>query len=107
MIEAVRRLGQEALRSWAVQQEGVQSATMSQPGIERAGKKTLLVHHLWRDSRGRTALLAGGQGSPAVVPRGGGPLSGVFAALAAADNGFWGRSGVWASAEQAQGTLWH
>jgi hypothetical protein len=39
MIEAVRRLGQEALCSWAVQQEGVQSATMSQPGIERAGKK--------------------------------------------------------------------
>jgi len=39
MIEAVRRLGQEALRSWAVQQEGVQRAALSQPGVERAGEK--------------------------------------------------------------------
>lgn len=39
MIEAVRRLGQEALRSWAAQQAGVQSAALSQQGVERAGKK--------------------------------------------------------------------
>lgn len=39
MIDAVRRLGQEALRSWAVQHEGVQRAAVSQQGATRAGKK--------------------------------------------------------------------
>jgi histidinol dehydrogenase len=39
VIEEVRRLGHEALRSWAAQQEGVQSAAVSQQGAARAGKK--------------------------------------------------------------------
>jgi len=39
VIEALRRLGNEALRSWAVHQEGEQSAAVSQQGATRAGKK--------------------------------------------------------------------
>ena len=40
LIEVVRRLGQEALRSWAVQQEGEQRAVVSAQGARGAGKKT-------------------------------------------------------------------
>jgi histidinol dehydrogenase len=39
VIEELRRLGTEALRSWAAQQEGVQSTAVSQQGAVRAGKK--------------------------------------------------------------------
>lgn len=39
VIEALRRLGNEVLRSWATQQEVVQSAAVSQQGGARAGKK--------------------------------------------------------------------
>jgi hypothetical protein len=39
VIEALRRLGNEALRSWAAQQEVVQSAAVSQQGAARAGEK--------------------------------------------------------------------
>jgi hypothetical protein len=39
LIDAMRRLGQEALWSWAVQHEGVQRAAVSQQGATRAGKK--------------------------------------------------------------------
>ena len=39
VIEALRRLGTEVLRSWAPEQEGVQSARVSQQGAVRAGKK--------------------------------------------------------------------
>jgi len=39
VIEALRQLGKEVLRSWATEQEGVQSARVSQQGAERAGKK--------------------------------------------------------------------
>jgi hypothetical protein len=39
VIEALRRLGNEVLRSWATQQEVVQSTAVSQQGAARAGKK--------------------------------------------------------------------
>ena len=39
VIEELRRLGNEALRSWAVQQEGVQRTAVSQQGAVRSGKK--------------------------------------------------------------------
>lgn len=39
VIEELRRLGNEVLRSWAAQQEVVQSAAVSQQGAARAGKK--------------------------------------------------------------------
>jgi len=39
VIEALRHLGKEVLRSWAIEQEGVQSARVSQQGAVRAGKK--------------------------------------------------------------------
>lgn len=39
VIEALRRLGNEVLRSWAVQQEGEQSEAVSHEGAVRAGKK--------------------------------------------------------------------
>lgn len=39
VIDALRRLGQEALSRWAVQQEARQSAAVSQHGAVRAGKK--------------------------------------------------------------------
>ena len=39
VIAEVRRLGNEALCSWAAQQEGVQSTAASQQGAARAGKK--------------------------------------------------------------------
>ena len=39
VIEALRHLGNEVLRSWAIEQEGVQSARVSQQGAVRAGKK--------------------------------------------------------------------
>jgi histidinol dehydrogenase len=39
VIAEVRRLGNEALCSWAAQQEGVQSTAVSQQGAARAGKK--------------------------------------------------------------------
>ena len=90
VIETLRRLGNEVLRSWATQQEVVRSAAVSQQGAVRAGKKTLLVHDVRGNSRGRAPLLAGGPCGPAVVPLGRGPLSGVFPALRAADDGFGG-----------------
>jgi hypothetical protein len=39
VIEALRRLGNEVLRSWATQQEVVRSAAVSQQGAVRAGEK--------------------------------------------------------------------
>lgn len=39
VIAEVRRLGHEALCSWAVPQEAAQRATVGQPGTARAGKK--------------------------------------------------------------------
>ena len=39
VIAEVRRLGNEALGSWAVRQEGEQRAAVSQQGAVRAGKK--------------------------------------------------------------------
>ena len=39
VIETLRRLGNEVLRSWATQQEVVRSAAVSQQGAVRAGKK--------------------------------------------------------------------
>ena len=39
VIAEVRRVGNEALRSWAARQEGVQSTAVSQQGAARAGKK--------------------------------------------------------------------
>jgi hypothetical protein len=39
VIEELRRLGKEALRSWAAQQEVVQSTAVSQQGAVRTGKK--------------------------------------------------------------------
>src|SRR6266852_6184317 len=71
------------------------------------GKKTLLVHHVWGNSRGRTPLLAGARRGAAVLPLGRSQVSGLFAAIAAADDRFWGRGGIWASPGQAQGTLWN
>lgn len=40
VIAEVRRLGNEALCSWAAQQEAVQRAMVGQQGTVRAGKKT-------------------------------------------------------------------
>jgi hypothetical protein len=39
VITELRRLGAEALRSWAAQQEGEQSRAVSQQGAVRSGKK--------------------------------------------------------------------
>ena len=39
VIEELRRLGNEALRSWAAQQEAVQSTAVGQQGAARAGEK--------------------------------------------------------------------
>ena len=39
VIAEVRRLGNEALSSWAAHQEAVQRATVGQQGTARAGKK--------------------------------------------------------------------
>lgn len=39
VIAEVRRLGNEALSSWAARQEGVQRTAVSQTGAVRAGKK--------------------------------------------------------------------
>ena len=39
VIAEVRRLGNEALCSWAARQEGVQSTAVSQQGATRAGEK--------------------------------------------------------------------
>ena len=39
VIEELRCLGNEALRSWAAQQEAAQSAAVSQQGAARAGEK--------------------------------------------------------------------
>ena len=39
VIDELRRLGQEALCRWAVQQEAAQRAAMSEQGATRAGKK--------------------------------------------------------------------
>lgn len=39
VIAEVRRLGHEALCSWAAHQEAVQRATVGQQGAARAGKK--------------------------------------------------------------------
>ena len=107
VIAEVRRLGNEALCSWAVRQEQGQSTAMSQQGAVRAGKKTLLVYDVWGNPRERAAVLARRPSPPAVLPRGAGALPGVFAALAASDDGLWGGSSVWASPRQAQRALWH
>jgi hypothetical protein len=106
VIAELRRVGNEALCSWAAQQEAAQRAVVGQPGAARAGKKTLLVYHVWGNKRGRAPLLAGGPRGPAVLPCGGGPMSGLFPALTAADDGFWGGYGVWTSLRQTQGALW-
>ena len=39
VIEALRRLGNKAVRSWAAQQEAAQSAAVSQQGAARAEEK--------------------------------------------------------------------
>ncbi len=92
VIEALRRLGQEALRSWAVKQEAGQVAAVGEQGEARAhGKKTLLVHDVWGNSRGRTPLLAGEGLAAAVLPLGGREVSGLLATAAAADERFWCR----------------
>jgi hypothetical protein len=92
VIEELRRLGKEALRSWAAKQEGAQVTAVCEQGDARAhGKKTLLVHDVWENSSGRTPLLAGQRLAAAVLPLGGRDVSGLFATTAAADDRFWCR----------------
>ena len=107
VIEELRRLGNEAMHSWAAQQEAEQGAAVCAQGEARAqGKKTLLVHDVWDHNRSRTPLLAGERLAAAGLPLGGCAVSELFATAAAADGRFWCRGGGWASAGQAQRTLW-
>jgi hypothetical protein len=92
VIEELRRVGHEALHSWAAKQEAAQVAAVCEQGEAHAqGKKTLLVHDVWDHRRGRTPLLAGEGLAAAVLPLGGREVSGLFATAAAADERFWGR----------------
>ena len=80
VIEELRRLGTEALHSWAAQQEAEQGAAVCAQGAARL--------------------------AAAVLPLGGGEVSELCATAAAADGRFWCGCGVWASAGQAHRTLW-
>jgi hypothetical protein len=56
-IEELRRMGNEALTAWA--ERGVEKQTavaQAEPDWRPGGKKTLLVHDLWSDRGGRTAV---------------------------------------------------
>ena len=69
VIAEVRRLGQEALHSWAegqIARVGDPAATA--PEMRRAGKKTLLAHHLWHHHRSGVAV-SRGRAQSAVVRR--------------------------------------
>ncbi len=92
VIEELRRLGNEAMHSWAAQQETEQGAAVCAQGEAHAhGKKTLLVHDVWDHNHSRTPLLAGERLAAAVLPLGGCEVSELFATTAAADGRFWCR----------------
>ena len=75
VIEALRQMGNEALTAWA--ERGVEKRAVlaqAEPDWRPGGKKTLLVHHLWSDRGGRTALADWDGYRAAVQRRSGGPL---------------------------------
>ena len=83
VIEEVRRIGQETLQSWA---EGRiargEQAQLQADGVRRAGKKTLLAHHV-RNHRGRgTAVSFGNTDQPPLLGTGAGEQPLLLAAPA-------------------------
>lgn len=57
VIEELRQMGNEALTAWA--ERGVEKSVVvaqAEPDWRPGGKKTLLVHDLWSDRGGRTAV---------------------------------------------------
>jgi hypothetical protein len=91
IIEEMRKMGNEAMHSWAHrQQEKKEAAYDAKPGMNRKEKKPLLVHAS-RKNRNSGANLHGGAGwtrdSP-LFPIGRGSVSRVLTRSATGDGGF-------------------
>jgi hypothetical protein len=57
VTEELRQMGKEVLHSWAQRQEQKKEEKYSNKrGVNRKGKKTLLVHPIWKNRNSRTSL---------------------------------------------------
>ncbi|MGB5834966.1 MAG: hypothetical protein WBG92_23690 [Thiohalocapsa sp.] len=90
VIEEVRRIGQETLRSWAEARIARGEAEQLQAdGVRGAGKKTLLAHHV-RNHCGRgTAVSFGHAHQPSLLGAGAGRQPLLLAALATGGYRLW------------------
>jgi hypothetical protein len=83
MVEEMRVLGREALKSWAEKRvAATEQAIRRRPGMHRQGKKTLLAYEARRDSGSGAAISLGKASRASVCERGEGPSLGLLAAAA-------------------------
>ena len=90
IIEMMRRTGHDALQSWAQQQvDKTSQEFMQRADVCRAGKKTLLAHHLWRHQHRGAPIPSGHQSNPSVCQKRPSQQSWLFAAAAARSHRLW------------------
>ena len=109
IIEELRQMGSEVFHSWARrQQQKKEQEYDPKPGVNRKGKKALLVHPAGGHRNGRTDLhlRSAGAGDSTLLRMAEVECRGYSGALQRNHDGFGGRWCLLRSRGQAEGTLW-
>jgi hypothetical protein len=101
VTEELRQMGNEVLHGWAQRQEQKKEEKYNdKKGVNRKGKKTLLVHPIWKNRNSRTSLYPGAwqSGDSAIFGISRGDLTHLLDTIAADDHRFCCRWSIWLGA---------